>query len=113
MKSKNLVYLVLALTLVMLVACGQRETDWKVYNLANEQFINLATQYEAYYQKQDRERQAVWKEKFDPLFIRGDQILKSWRTVLDAGQDSYKQQQAFLSIKTEIITVLFEIKGGN
>lgn len=107
MKLKSLI--VFILIIFAIIACGKNISDWQVYTTASNQFIILAEQYETYYQMQDDITKAKWSDKFNPVFEKGDLALTDWRMVLEAGEDTGSQMQAFLSIKSEIIALLYEM----
>ena len=96
-------------TVFIFAGCAT-QSGWKAYNTANTEFTEIAEQYEAYYQLQDDAAKTCWKEKFDPVFIRGDQALTDWRKVLNAGDDPEAQKNAFGAIKTDIIMILFQLQ---
>ena len=103
---------VILLLFIPLVGYGcATQSGWKAYNVANQEFTEIGEQYNAYYDVQSADVQKKWREKFDPVFERGDQALTGWRGVLDAGDDPAAQQAAFNAIKTEIIMILFELQG--
>jgi hypothetical protein len=95
---------------VVLAGCAT-QSGWQAYNTANREFTEIAEQYNAYHDLQPADAQAEWQEKFDPVFLRGDQALTDWRNVLDAGEDPAAQKAAFNALKTEIIMILFELQG--
>ena len=101
--------LVLLMAMVFIISGCATQSVWKTYSIANTEFTEIAEQYEAYYQLQDEATKTRWKEKFDPVFVRGDQALTDWRMVLNAGEDPVAQKAAFNAIKTEIIMILFEL----
>lgn len=103
----------IAIILVCFVAAFGcvKKTGWVAYNAANTEVVSIAEQYEAYYQVQTAEKKMEWKKKFDPVFIRADDVLTNWRSVLDAGGDPEQQIIAFNAIKSEIIKILFELQG--
>lgn len=103
----GMIFLV-AMVFILPAGCAT-QSGWKAYATANTEFTEIAEQYESYYQLQDDAAKARWKEKFDPVFIRGDQALTDWRKVMDAGEDPAAQKAAFNAIKTDIIMILFEL----
>jgi hypothetical protein len=115
-RGLGLVQLLLFIALICVPAmtatgCGKKNLDWKAYNIADNEFTGLAGQYDGYYKLQPAPTQAKWKEKFDPVFDKGDHALTDWRKVLDAGGDPAMQMEAFNSIKADIVNVLFELSA--
>lgn len=108
--NKVSVFLVVLLVPAMMIGCAT-QSGWKAYNVANEEFTEIGEQYNGYYEVQPADTQDKWRDKFDPVFERGDQALTNWRNVLDAGDDPAAQQAAFNAIKTDIIMILFELQG--
>lgn len=110
-KGVTKVGIIFMITCVFIFSGCTSTSGWKAYNAANKEFTEIAEQYEAYYVTQDISTQVRWKEKFDPVFISGDQALTNWRGILDAGDDPAAQRAAFNAIKTDIIMILFELQG--
>jgi hypothetical protein len=108
-KDAKAAALILIVPLLM-IGCAST-SGWQAYNQANAHFTGIAEQYETYYQLQEPEDQVRWQEKFDPVFDRGDKVLTNWRNILNADADPSAQQQAYMTIKNEIILILFELSA--
>ena len=107
---KRLTELLIVCFVFMLIGCGMAGSDWKAYNIANNEFTEIAVQYDAYYSVATAEDQARWKTNFDPVFDEGDKTLTNWRGVLDAGEDPAAQATVFNAIKQRIIMILFKFQ---
>lgn len=99
-----------ALLCVGLLAAGcagtQVQNQYEAFVVIDKEFTALAEQYNLWYQAATPELQAKWKKSIDPLFLRADELLDIYQTVLLAGADPAAQVAELRTLKTQILTAL-------
>jgi hypothetical protein len=105
-----LVLAVALFTMATIVQCTQN------INLTHEaKYLEALTWYNdnleiylGHYRQASPETQAEWKEKYHPIFIAGDQALRSWKLALPAG-DAVEKEKVWMEAKRQILASLVSL----
>jgi hypothetical protein len=100
--------------LLILTNCSMFNTDagWRGYVAATEELATLAQTYNQRFEEASPTAQARWIEEIDPLFIRAETALKTWRLALDVKENPRTQMEVFMQIRRLILINLFEVTEG-
>jgi len=92
----------------LLAGCAgmQVQNQYEAYVVLDKEFTTMAEQYQVWYAAATPELQAKWKKTIDPLFLRADELLDVYQSVLLAGADPAAQVAELRKIKTQILTAL-------
>ncbi len=83
----------------------------KAYMAARKEFALTLKQYNDHYDITPAATQAIWREKYDPLFDDVDDALTSWKMALDKGFDPDSQEQLYLDLKSKLLLELVNVFG--
>lgn len=104
----------MGITLLMCMAfffcacASQPQNQFSAYQIASDEFVSLIKNYNLWYNQQDAETQAKWKENVEPLFEQANMIFDSWEAALLAGADDQQFIYQINMLKSQIMVYMAE-----
>lgn len=83
----------------------------KQYLAARKEFALAVKKYNDHYEIAPVATQEIWNKKIDPVVLKVDKALKSWKLAIDQGFDPDSQEQLYLALKAELFMLLVDVIG--
>ncbi len=81
----------------------------KAFMVAMKEFTLTLQDYNRHYAMADEATQAVWKEKYDPIFREASGALDDWEEALDKNWDPTTTEQIYLKLKAKILALMLDV----